>query len=45
MVLPGNLEIDNISLSVEGSKVYNIESLFYNDPNKKTIDLISDNDI
>lgn len=45
LILPGNLEIDNISLSVEGSKVYNIESLFYNDPNRKTIDLISDNDI
>ena len=45
LVLPGHLEMDNISLSVEGSKVYNIESLFYNDPNRKTIDLISDNDI
>jgi hypothetical protein len=43
--LPGNLEIDNISLSVEGSKVYNIESLFYNDPKRKTMDLINDNDI
>lgn len=43
--LPGNLEIDNISLSVEGSKVYNIESLFYNSPKRKTIELISDNDI
>lgn len=43
--LPGNIEIDNISLSVEGSKVYNIESLFYNDPKRKTIELISDNDI
>ena len=43
--LPGNLEIDNISLSVEGSKVYNIESIFYNDPKRKTMDLINDNDI
>ena len=45
LVLPGHLEMDNIFLSVEGNKVYNIESLFYNNPNRKTIDLISDNDI
>lgn len=45
LILPGNLEIDNISLSVEGSKVYNIESIFYNDPKRKTMDLINDNDI
>ena len=43
--LPGNIEIDNILLSVEGNFVYDIQSLFFNDPKKKTVDLIDDSDI
>ncbi len=45
LIFPGEIEIDNILLSVENNKVYDIQSLFYNDPKRKTIDLISDNDI
>lgn len=45
LILPGNLEIDNISLSVESSDAYDIQSLFYSDPKRKVIDLINDNDI
>ena len=45
LIIPGNIEIDNLSLSVENNNVYEIESLFYNDPKRKTIDLINDNDI
>ena len=43
--LPGNIEIDNIILSVEGNFVYDVQSLFFNDPKKKTVDLIDDSDI
>ena len=42
---PGNIEIDNILLSVEGNFVYDIQSLFFNDPKKKTVDLVDDSDI
>lgn len=45
LVIPGNLEIDNISLSIENNQVYDIQSLFYNDPKRKTIELITDKDI
>ena len=45
LIIPGNFEIDNILLSVEGNYVYDIQSLFYHDPKRKTIDLINDNDI
>ena len=45
LIIPGNIEIDNLSFSVENNNVYDIESLFYNDPKRKTMDLISDNDI
>jgi hypothetical protein len=45
LVLPGNIEIDNICLSVENNNVYDLQSLFYNDRYKKTVELINDNDI
>ena len=45
LVIPGNFEIDNISLSIENNQVYDIQSLFYNDPKRKTIELINDKDI
>ena len=45
LILPGDLEIDNIFLSVENNRVYDIQSLFYNDPKRKTVDLVNDNDI
>ena len=43
--IPGNIEVDNILLSVEGNFVYDIQSLFFNDPKKKTVDLVDDSDI
>ena len=45
LIIPGNFEIDNILLSVEGNYVYDIESLFFHDQKRKTINLINDNDI
>ena len=45
LIIPGNFEIDNILLSIEGNYVYDIESLFFLDQNRKTINLINDNDI
>ena len=45
LVIPGILEIDNISLSIENNQVYDIQSLFDNDPKRKTIELITDKDI
>ena len=45
LILPGNIEIDNICLSVENNNVYDLQSLFYNNNNKKIVELINDNDI
>ena len=45
LVLPGNIEIDNLRLSIENNNVYDLQTVFYNHPYKKTIDLVNDNDI